>query len=258
MENTEVSNILTERTKFYHLFLNNLDTPEALKLCEQFYNENSPHTIYFINAHCYNVSMRNHAYYNALSNANLILNDGIGIKIASYFSKLKLKENMNGTDYIPKLLWQAGQLHKKVFLLGAKDNIPQIARKNIESRFPGIEIVGSRSGYFTKEESESVVATINNSKAELLVVAMGVPRQEIWLNENISKFTNVKIAVAGGAILDFLAERVKRAPIWMQKAGIEWFFRLKQEPRRLFKRYVIGNGVFLASVLFNKSPEFNK
>ena len=111
-------------------------------------------------------------------------------------------------------------------------------------------ISGVNQGYLRDEtENRAVLDKINASGAELLIVGMGVPLQEKWIERNLHLLDNIKIAVAGGAIIDFLAEKVKRAPPWFQKLGIEWLYRFIQEPKRLFRRYFIGNIVFFVYVL---------
>ena len=107
-----------------------------------------------------------------------------------------------------------------------------------------MSMVGSRNGYFDFDNDQDILNDIILKKTEILIVGMGVPRQELWLTKSKDKLTGVKISVAGGAILDFLSENVARAPGWMQKIGMEWIFRLLQEPRRLFKRYFIGIPLF--------------
>ena len=147
---------------------------------------------------------------------------------------------MNGTDFIPKLLTLARDLNKNVYLLGGEEGVAEKAKQNLEWKIPGIKVVGTRNGYFDFDDDNEIVKDIVNKNTDLLIVGMGVPRQELWLTKNKEKLDGVKISVAGGAILDFISENVKRAPKWMRKSGTEWVFRLVQEPVRLFKRYFIG------------------
>ncbi len=238
------------KTPYYHLDLDLKTSPQAL---EEFKNvltrgEKKPKLVFFVNAHCFNISLRNEEYFNALKNSDFLFNDGIGIKIGARLKGIQVPENMNGTDLIPKIVHVAYQLNNKIFLLGAKEGIADAAKSNIEKKYPGIKMVGTSPGYFP--EDQEVVNQINKSGADILIVGMGVPRQELWLTKNKNHLENIKIAIAGGAILDFMAQKVKRAPLWMQKSGLEWFFRFIQEPGRLFKRYFWGNFQFLYYVLF--------
>lgn len=179
----------------------------------------------------------------------MLLNDGSGIKIGSWIAGIKLKANMNGTDFIPHLLRLAQQENKKVFFLGTTQERLDDAIQNVRESYPGIEICGAHNGFFKEEESMQIVHEINNSEAEILIAGMGVPLQEKWVSTYYQRFTNVRIALAGGAVIDFLSNHIQRAPLWMQKLGIEWFFRFLLEPRRMMKRYFVGNFVFIGRVL---------
>ena len=229
-----------KKTKYYNLLFDNLNTSETLQECEGFMLREHNNLIFFINAHCFNLAQNNSPYKEALNNVDVLLNDGIGFKLGAKFAGITIKENMNGTDFIPKLLTLARDLNKKVYLLGGEEGIAARAKAKLESRIPGITIVGARNGYFDFEKDDDIVADIIDKETELLIVGMGVPRQEFWLTKNKARLHGVKISVAGGAVLDFMSENVKRAPIWMQKTGTEWMFRLFQEPKRLFNRYFIG------------------
>ena len=238
------------KTPFLNIHINILNTSEALIICSGFLDSNEKHKIYFLNAHCFNVAQKDDQYLASLNNAGIVLNDGIGVHIASKLLGIKIKENMNGSDFIPKLIKHACSRGKKVFLLGAGVGVAERAKKNIERKLGDYCISGVNHGYiFDENENNEVLDRINASGAELLVVGMGVPLQEKWIESNLNLLQNVKIAVAGGAIIDFLAGKVKRASPLVQKLGIEWLFRFIQEPNRLFHRYFIGNIVFFLYVL---------
>lgn len=234
-----------KKYKFFNIDINFINTGEALEWCNSVLQQaNSCKTIYFLNAHCFNIAQRNREYLKALNNSDLLLNDGIGIKIGSKILKLPHQENMNGTDFIPKVIELCLDKKRPIYLLGAKEGISNIASESLKTRYPDINIVGSRSGYFSNDEESNMIQEINDLKAEVLIVGMGVPIQELWIHKNKEKFKTVKVVIAGGAIIDFISGRVKRAPIWIQKIGMEWFFRFAQEPKRLFRRYFSGNFVY--------------
>ncbi len=241
---------MTAKKEYYHLKLDICSTKDFLQEINQTLIKPTPlpKLVYFINAHCFNISLKNTIYLKALRKADYVLNDGIGIKIGARLLNIDLIENMNGTDLIPKLIKLSYQNKKRIFLLGAKDGIAKKAAQKLKTIYPDILISGYASGYFEKNQI-NIVNQVISSETDILIVGMGVPKQEIWLMENKTKLNNVCLAVAGGAILDFLAEEVKRAPLWLQKIGLEWMFRFLQEPRRLFKRYFIGNITFLFHLL---------
>jgi N-acetylglucosaminyldiphosphoundecaprenol N-acetyl-beta-D-mannosaminyltransferase len=236
------------RASFYNLYTDIHTTPSVMEAIASTMQKEVCSNLFFINAHCFNIAQKKEEYRLALNSAEIILNDGIGLKLASYFTKIRLPENMNGTDLIPVILKYAAEAGKKVFLLGAKEEVVTQARDNLLKKIPGLEIADYRNGYFDFNNDQEVIDQINKSEADILIVGMGVPRQELWLHKSKSKFTNLKLAVAGGAVMDFQAEVVQRAPMWMQKTGLEWVFRLLQEPGRLFKRYIFGNFEFFFHV----------
>ncbi len=243
--------MLKYRKKYYHLQIDDLNTDEALKGCSEILtnNKKKASTLFFINAHCFNLSIRDNNYLKSILSSDFILNDGIGIKLGGLLKGVRFKENMNGTDFIPKVIEQASIKKKNVFLLGGEENVVENAKEILEIRFKGLNITGFRNGYFDIKNDEEVIQLINESRAELLIVGMGVPRQELWIHESLEKLEHVRLAIAGGAILDFLAGKVKRAPVWMQKTGLEWIFRLIQEPRRLARRYLFGNLLFFINIM---------
>ncbi len=205
--------------------------------------------LFFLNAHCFNLAQKDREYFDILNSCDYLLNDGIGIKIASKIEKLVLKKNLNGTDFIPEIAEMAAKKGYKIFLLGAKDGIAEEAAVKLKEKFEGLQIAGVHSGYGL---DESVLEMINNSKADILIAGMGVPMQEKWIRENKSKLGSVKLFVGGGAILDFLSQRIRRAPLLMRKIGLEWVFRLCLEPGRLWRRYLVGNFLFFYYILVLK------
>ena len=152
---------------------------------------------------------------------------------------------MNGTDFIPLVIEMADKHDYKVYLLGTSDEVLDKAKSNLKSKYPNLNIVGSHNGFFSKEEEVNLINDINQKEADILIVGMGVPLQEIWIQENKDKLTSVNLLIAGGAIIDFISGTVKRAPSIWRKLRVEWAFRLLQEPKRLAKRYLIGNVEFL-------------
>ena len=229
--------------------INILNTTEALTICSRLFDTYEQHKIYFLNAHCFNVAQMDDQYLASLNHAGMVLNDGIGILMASKLLGIKLKENMNGSNFIPRLIKHTCSLGKTVFLLGAETGVSERAKKKLEKKIGDHCISGVYHGYILDEtENRTVLDLINESGAELLIVGMGVPRQEKWIERNLHLLENIRIAIAGGAIIDFLAEKVKRAPPLVQKLGVEWLYRFIQEPNRLFRRYFIGNIVFFLNV----------
>ena len=238
--------------KFLNVKIDILNKVEAIKLCKKYFEGEVFNSICFLNAHCCNIAKHNKDYQESIKNSTLLLNDGIGVKIALNLFGIKEKENMNGTDLIPKIIDLAIKLEKNIYLLGGKDGTVDKVEEKLIDYNKNVKIVGKHSGYFNDEESELIIKEINDKKVDLLIVGMGVPLQEIWINENKSKFESVRIAVAGGAILDFIAGNFSRAPIIIRKFNLEWAYRLYLEPKRLWKRYLLGNFKFIYYIFSQK------
>jgi len=244
-------NIL-KKQNIFGIHINTLNYDNVLKFClKNRDNKGKAKVIFFLNAHCYNTAQTNKEYLNAVNNADLLLNDGIGITIASKLAGVKLSQNMNGTDLIPYLLKETAEYSFTVYMLGAREGCAASAGDHLQRMYPHVQIAGYHSGYFTDEADEQkVISDINKSKADILVVGMGVPTQELWITKHSGELKGIKQAIAGGAVIDFLAGRVKRAPNWMRILCLEWLYRLLQEPKRLSKRYLNGNLIFLYTILY--------
>lgn len=201
--------------------------------------------VFFLNAHCANVGTKDMSYRAAMASAEIILPDGVGVEMAAKMQGNEIIENLNGTDLTPVLLQEAAKRGMSVFMLGGTPGTADRAADNICSKIPGLRIAGTCDGYGGMADNDAVVAQINASGADILLVALGVPMQEKWLNSNFAGL-NTRIALAVGGLFDFWAGNVSRAPRAIRKAKMEWVWRLAMEPRRMAKRYLIGNFAFLA------------
>ena len=237
------------KRRLFNVAIDAISRIEALEICRQQLSTPSCHILNFLNAHCFNIAQTNIEYANAIKQSDLLLNDGIGIKLASIIAGVQLRENLNGTDFIPELLRLASEMHIPVYLLGGNVGVAEKAAKAIEAHIAGVHIAGYRSGYFDAAEDAAVLDELNRSEAQLVILGMGVPRQEIWAARYRSGLIHARLVVSGGAILDFLSGTVPRAPRWLRLLQLEWLFRLCLEPRRLWRRYILGSFVLLGHVL---------
>ena len=202
----------------------------------------------FINAHCLNIACGDPEYVKILNRADVVWPDGSGIRMAGKIRRFPVPGNVNGTDMFPLMC----QKPYRIFMLGAAPGVAEKAMANARARFPDAQFVGAAPGFFADEEEErAVIRRINALDPDVLLVAMGVPRQEKWIDRHRAELV-CGVVMAVGGLLDFVSERIPRAPLWMRKMGIEWCYRLYQEPTRLFRRYVIGNPLFLLRVIFRK------
>ncbi len=202
----------------------------------------------FVNPDCLNIAFKNPQYRHLLKNLDHVLPDGIGIKIGCRMQKLALKENVNGTDMFPVLCEQMSETNLTMFLLGAKPGVAQKTADNMRKRYPGLKICGTHDGYFTEENETEVIEYINQCKPDVLLVAMGAPKQDLWISRNLQKL-DTHIAMGVGGLFDFYSGNTQRAPRWVREIGMEWSWRILQEPGRMWKRYVIGNPLFLYRVM---------
>jgi N-acetylglucosaminyldiphosphoundecaprenol N-acetyl-beta-D-mannosaminyltransferase len=235
-------------TTFLGIRIDEMEPDEAIEQVRAEWATGRKQRVYFVNAHCANIACRDERYQEALAQAELVLADGSGVLSGARLLGLPIKHNLNGTDLGPKLCARAAQEGRSVFLLGGEPGVAEQAAAQLLIRCPGLHIVGIQHGFFSAEEEAAVIAHINAARPDLLFVAMGVPRQELWITRHWEKL-DVGTALAVGALFDFLAERFKRAPVWMRRLGVEWVFRLIQEPGRLWRRYLIGNLTFESRAL---------
>lgn len=205
-------------------------------------------TVYFANAHSLNLATEQPHFRAALQAASLVLNDGAGLSIAGRMQGAPFPENLNGSDLTPRVLAIAARRNAPAFFLGGRPGVAAQAAERLRSDIPGLSVVGCRDGYFEEGDSSALAAEIRRSGAALLIVALGNPRQELWLDRHLPE-TGASVGMAVGAYLDFASGRINRAPAWMNRFGLEWLFRIALEPGRLWRRYVIGNPRFLVRVL---------
>lgn len=200
----------------------------------------------FVNAHAMNMIASNHRYHQALAGADVLLRDGSGMAILYRRLGLEPGLNMNGTDLIPKLL--AAYQGRRVAFWGTQDQVLAKAVGRSERQF-GVRVVSAHHGF---AEAQTYLALARQFQPELVILGMGMPKQEI-IAAQLSAQGSPCLIVCGGAILDFLGDKVTRAPQWMRRLGCEWLFRLLSEPKRLFVRYVLGNPAFiLRSLIFSR------
>jgi len=197
----------------------------------------------YVNAHTLNLAVHDHDLRRALNRSALVMNDGLGVSLAARMSGERFPENLNGSDFTVQLLELAAAIGWGVFLLGGEPGVAGTAADRLGERIEGLRIVGTCHG-FTGESDDLLAQRVRDDGAEMLIVAFGSPRQETWIDRNLEA-TGALIGVGVGAFLDFSAGKVVRAPRWMNILGIEWCFRLLQEPRRLWRRYIVGNPLFL-------------
>jgi N-acetylglucosaminyldiphosphoundecaprenol N-acetyl-beta-D-mannosaminyltransferase len=225
-----------------------LTAAEALQRIEGLYERDKPALVAYVNAHTLNLASRDAGYRAVLDKSDLILNDGAGVGLAARMQGKSFPENLNGSDFNPRIVELAAAKGWALYLLGAGAGVAERAGEELARRYPGLKVVGSHEGYFSSDEGPKIAQAIKDSGANIVMVAMGNPLQELWLSRHLEE-TGARIGIGVGAFFDFTVGVVPRAPAWMNKLGIEWIYRLLQEPGRMWRRYIVGNPAFLWRVI---------
>ncbi len=236
--------------------VDNLTMSEAVEALVDLAERHEPSQVSFVNADCVNIAFRDSEYRSILRGSRLVFADGIGVKLAGKLLNQNIRENVNGSDLLPFLLAALEKRGLGIFLLGGKTGIAEDVAAWASSKYPGLRICGTHHGYFPATEEAQVIDGIRRSGAKVLLAAFGAPKQEKWIAGH-REALGVNVQMGVGGLLDFYSGRLPRAPIWMRELAMEWLFRFWQEPRRMWRRYLIGNLVFLSRVLreYLRSPE---
>jgi N-acetylglucosaminyldiphosphoundecaprenol N-acetyl-beta-D-mannosaminyltransferase len=214
------------------------------QLLEWLVRPGEPRVLAFVNAHAMNAAAQSRQFFNSLMSADLLLRDGLGMAILLRLLNQRPGRNLNGTDLIPRIL--ARYEGATVALFGTQDPYLSRARAVVTSLIaPGAHCVAAHGFLDTSRYLRLAAA----HRPAIIVLGMGMPRQEEVAGVLRAALGFPCLIICGGAIIDFLGDKSPRAPVWVRRAGLEWAFRLALEPRRLFKRYVIGNPLFVARAL---------
>jgi N-acetylglucosaminyldiphosphoundecaprenol N-acetyl-beta-D-mannosaminyltransferase len=189
--------------------------------------------------------------YEAVSKSTLINIDGMAVAWALRFLGFKKIAKASCPDIFDKLIEKAAEKKYRPFFLGATPAVINMAVQNLKLKYPKLEIAGYHHGFFSDTESENLAETIRSSNADMLFLGMPSPKKELFSEKYIQKM-QIPFTFGVGGVFDILANKTKRAPVWMQNAGLEWFHRFTQEPSRMWKRYLLGNTKFILYVLKEK------
>lgn len=225
---------------------------DALAQIENFLREGNFHQIATVNPEFVVIAQTHAEFMRVLNNSALNLADGVGLLWAARRLGTPLPERVTGQETLDRIAALAAQRGDKIFLLGAREGIAECAAARLKERYPRLEIGGTYAGSPTREEEEYIITRIKESKARILFVAYGPPKQELWIARNASRLT-VSLAMGVGGTFDTLAGVAPRAPHWMQRAGFEWTYRLLREPRRLKRQLAIPHFMWLIATRGKKS-----
>ena len=178
-------------------------------------------------------------------NSDIINADGMSVVWAARFLGYKIKERVAGIDLMENLVRLAHEKSYSCFFLGAKQEVLEKLVRDYSDKYSKNVIAGFRNGYFYEKDEKEIIKKIKESNSNFLFVAITSPKKEIFLNKYKHEFKNINLIMGVGGSFDVISGEVKRAPLFMQKIGLEWFYRFAQEPARMWRRYLIGNIKFM-------------
>lgn len=191
---------------------------------------------------------RDRRLFEILNRSEIVNADGQAVVWASRLLGAPLPERVTGIDLMYRLIELAARKGYRVYFLGAREEVGRRVIRVFKERHPDLQVAGYHHGYFPADEEKEVVGRIQESRADILLVAMGTPQKEYFINTYLNEM-QVPFCMGVGGAFDVAAGLTRRAPLWMQRAGLEWFYRFLQEPRRMWKRYLKTNTVFIYMVM---------
>ena len=222
---------------------------ELLRRILAFTEDSRPHRVSYVNAHVLNQSFSSPTLRSALKESDLVYCDGYGVRLAAKLVGRPVPFRMTGADWI----WGAASLcqasGRSLYLLGSDPGSSSEAAAALQRWYPNLEVLGTHHGYFEpgSPHSERVLEHISEHRPDILLVGMGTPQQELWVDHYLDRI-EAGVVWTVGALFDYLAGRTPRAPHWLSDNGLEWIFRFAVEPRRMWRRYLLGNPAFLYRV----------
>lgn len=227
---------------------------ETLEKVEEIIKRRKPTQHVVINASKINLMQKDKELTNIVNTCPIINADGASIVWAAKVLGVPVKERVTGIDLFLKLMQVANEKGYKVYLFGAKEEVVKKVEAIFRQRYKNIRIVGCKNGYFTENEELQIANEIRQTEADILFVAFSSPKKEYWIKKYL-EVMNVPFVMGVGGSFDVVAGVTERAPEWMQKHGLEWFYRFIQEPRRMWKRYIVGNFQFVMLTLKTRIRE---
>lgn len=234
-----------KRFKIMNTYVNAISMEETISEIEKIIEKKKPTQHVVINASKVNLMEKDPKLRKIVNSCPLINADGASIVWAAKRMGIPLKERVTGCDLFQKLVVVAEKKGYKIYLFGAKEEVVKKVKAIFEEKYPDIQIVGYRNGYFTEADEPEIVKDMAESGADMMFVAFSSPKKEYWVNKYIKQL-NIPFVMGVGGSFDIVAGVTERAPKWWQDHGLEWLYRFIQEPRRMWKRYIIGNAKFVA------------
>ena len=240
--------LVDKRYPILNTYVNAMSMDETVDAVEEMIERRVPVQHVVINALKVNLMRKDENLRKIVNECPLINADGASIVLAAKMLKIPLKERVAGFDLFVRLVEEASDKNYKIYLFGAREEVVKKVKAIFERKYPTLQIVGYRNGYFTEADEPEIVKNMAESGADMMFVAFSSPKKEYWIRRYLKEL-NIPFVMGVGCSFDVIAGTTKRAPLWMQKCGMEWFYRFIQEPGRLWKRYLVGNVSFMIYVL---------
>lgn len=237
--------------------IDKLSQIEVVEKIQQFLKGKETRTIYTPNTEIVMIAKEDNKLKDILNRGDIVIPDGIGLIYGAKLKKKHLPERVTGCDISYEILRLANDEGYSVYLLGGQEGVAKEAGENILDQYPNVKLAGVQNGYFKgahigqpgHEEEVAILHNINQSKADILFVGLGAPKQEVWIDENKDKL-DCKVIIGNGGTVDILSGRIKRAPEIYQKLGLEWLYRLVKQPSRIKRQMLLPK--FIIQVIFSK------
>ena len=237
-------------TELFEIDVETAPPADLLRRILAFAESGSRHRVSYVNAHVLNQSFTDPELRGALQKSDLVYCDGYGVRLAAKAVGLAVPHRMTGADWIWGVAALCQQSGLSLYLLGSEPGSSADAAKQLKRWYPRLDVRGSHHGYFEigSPHSERVLEHIAEHRPDVVLVGMGTPQQELWVDRYFDRI-DAGVVWTVGALFDYLSGRTPRAPHWLADNGLEWIFRLTVEPRRMWRRYLLGNPAFLWRVL---------
>ena len=240
--------LVDKRYPILNTYVNAMSMDETVDAVEKMIERRVPVQHVVINALKVNLMRKDEKLRKIVNECPLINADGASILLAAWLLNVPVRERVTGCDLFMRLVEESSVRGYKIYLFGAREEVVKRVKEVFEEKYPSLQIVGYRNGYFTKEEEPEIVKNMAASGADMMFVAFSSPQKEYWIRRHLKEL-NIPFVMGVGGSFDVIAGATKRAPLWMQKCGLEWFYRFMQEPCRLWNRYMVGNISFMMYLL---------
>jgi N-acetylglucosaminyldiphosphoundecaprenol N-acetyl-beta-D-mannosaminyltransferase len=247
--------LIRQRVNLAGVLIDRVGLAVAAERLERFLTTDRPHQVVTVNLDHLSIAQRDAAFHATLNQADLAVADGMPLLWLARLNGQPIPARVTGFDLVAAACRLVQRSGGGVFLLGSTSTVLAAAGARLRQRFPKLRVqtYAPPFGPLSAAENVRILAAVRGARPDCLFVALGAPRQELWIREQLANL-EVPVVIGVGCVLDHLAGQVKRAPGWMQRLGLEWGFRLGQEPRRLWRRYLVDDLPLLARLLIGTRP----